>query len=142
MGRNVRFMGCKARLVCMPHGDDDQIGYHDDSGHPHDHSHGDSGIRGHFRGFFAPHSHDAKDSLDQALEASGDGIRAVAVSLALLLATAGVQALVVVASGSVALLGDTLHNAADALTAVPLWLAFRLSRRPPTTRFTYGFGKA
>jgi cation diffusion facilitator family transporter len=56
--------------------------------------------------------------------------------------TAGIQALVVVASGSVALLGDTLHNAADALTAVPLWLAFRLGRRPPTTRFTYGYGKA
>jgi cation diffusion facilitator family transporter len=66
----------------------------------------------------------------------------VAVSLALLLVTAGIQALVVVASGSVALLGDTLHNAADALTAVPLWLAFRLSRRAPTTRFTYGYGKA
>ncbi len=46
------------------------------------------------------------------------------------------------ASGSVALLGDTLHNAADALTAVPLWLAFRLGRRAPTTRFTYGYGKA
>jgi cation diffusion facilitator family transporter len=42
----------------------------------------------------------------------------------------------------VALLGDTLHNAADALTAVPLWLAFRLGRRAPTARFTYGFGKA
>ena len=50
--------------------------------------------------------------------------------------------MVVVASGSVALLGDTLHNAADALTAVPLWLAFRVSRRPPTTRFTYGYDKA
>jgi cation diffusion facilitator family transporter len=49
---------------------------------------------------------------------------------------------VVVASGSVALLGDTLHNAADALTAVPLWLAFRLGRRASTARFTYGFGKA
>jgi cation diffusion facilitator family transporter len=58
------------------------------------------------------------------------------------LATAGIQALVVVASGSVALLSDTLHNGADALTAVPLFLAFRLGRRPPTKRFTYGFGKA
>ena len=46
------------------------------------------------------------------------------------------------ANGSVALLGDTLHNAADALTAVPLWLAFRLGRRAPTSRFTYGYGKA
>lgn len=94
------------------------------------------------RNFFSPHSHDAKDSLDQALEGSHAGIRAVSVSLVILLATAGIQALVVAASGSVALLGDTLHNAADALTAIPLWLAFRLGRRPPTARFTYGYGKA
>jgi cation diffusion facilitator family transporter len=90
----------------------------------------------------APHSHDAKDSLDQALEGSRDGIRAVAISLVILLLTAGIQATVVVASGSVALLGDTLHNSADALTAVPLWLAFRLGRQAPTSRFTYGYGKA
>jgi cation diffusion facilitator family transporter len=64
------------------------------------------------------------------------------VSLIILLVVAGVEALVVVASGSVALLGDTLHNAADGLTAVPLWLAFRLGRRPPTSRFTYGYGKS
>jgi len=90
----------------------------------------------------APHPHDANDSLDQALEGSRAGIRAVAISLVILLVTAGIQAFVVVASGSVALLGDTLHNAADALTAVPLWLAFRLGRRAPTPRFTYGYGKA
>jgi cation diffusion facilitator family transporter len=42
----------------------------------------------------------------------------------------------------VALLGDTLHNAADALTAVPLGVAFVLGRRPPTRRYTYGFGRA
>ena len=41
-----------------------------------------------------------------------------------------------------ALLGDTLHNAADGLTAVPMWLAFRLGRRAPTARFSYGYGKA
>jgi cation diffusion facilitator family transporter len=92
--------------------------------------------------FTKPHSHDAKDSLDQALEASHDGIRAVTVSLIILLVTAGLQAVVVVASGSVALLGDTLHNAADGLTAIPLWLAFRVGRRASTQRFTYGFGKA
>jgi cation diffusion facilitator family transporter len=90
----------------------------------------------------APHSHDAKDSLDRALESSREGIRAVAISLVILLATAALQAVVVLSSGSVALLGDTLHNAADGMTALPLWLAFRLSRRAPTTRFTYGYGKA
>lgn len=110
--------------------------------HEHEHGHGRGGLLAVLRGFVAPHSHDAKDSLDQALEGSTDGIRAVALSLVILLLTAGIQALVVVASGSVALLGDTLHNAADALTAVPLWLAFRLGRRPPTIRFTYGYGKA
>ena len=46
------------------------------------------------------------------------------------------------ASGSVALLGDSLHNVADALTALPLWLAFSLGRRPPNRRFTYGYGRA
>jgi cation diffusion facilitator family transporter len=111
-------------------------------GAEHHHDHGHVGFGGIVRGFIAPHSHDAKDSLDQALEGSRVGIRAVALSLVILLITAGVQALVVVASGSVALLGDTLHNAADALTAVPLWLAFRLGRRAPTSRFTYGYGKA
>ncbi len=117
--------------------------------HPHAHAHAghDQGRHapgiGHLlRDLFAPHSHDAKDSIDQALEGSRDGVRAVAVSLVILLLTAGIQALVVVASGSVALLGDTLHNGADALTALPLWLAFSLGRRPATERFTYGFGKA
>jgi cation diffusion facilitator family transporter len=115
------------------------------------HSHEHDGHHGHGRKagpmgltdwLGARHSHDAKDSLDQALEGSSAGIRAVTISLCVLLATAGIQALVVVASGSVALLSDTLHNGADALTAVPLFLAFRLGRRPPTKRFTYGFGKA
>jgi cation diffusion facilitator family transporter len=41
-----------------------------------------------------------------------------------------------------ALLGDTLHNAADALTAVPLGIAFVVGRRPPTRRYTYGYGRA
>ncbi|HEY2792877.1 MAG TPA: cation diffusion facilitator family transporter, partial [Micromonosporaceae bacterium] len=56
--------------------------------------------------------------------------------------TAAIQAVVVALSGSVALLGDTLHNVADALTAVPLGLAFIIGRRPPTRRYTYGYGRA
>jgi cation diffusion facilitator family transporter len=76
------------------------------------------------------------------LETSRDGMRALWISLAILGATAIVQAVVVSLSGSVALLGDTLHNVADALTAVPLGLAFVLGRRPPTRRYTYGFGRA
>jgi len=69
-------------------------------------------------------------------------MRALWVSLAVLGGTALAQAVVVVISGSVALLGDTVHNAADALTAVPLGVAFVLGRRAATRRFTYGFGRA
>jgi cation diffusion facilitator family transporter len=76
------------------------------------------------------------------MEASAAGMRALWVSLAVLAATAGLQAVVVALSGSVALLGDTLHNAADALTAVPLGIAFLLGRRPPSRRYTYGYGRA
>lgn len=76
------------------------------------------------------------------MESSAEGMRALWISLAVLGATAVVQAAVVAVSGSVALLGDTLHNAADALTAVPLGIAFVLGRRPPTRRYTYGYGRA
>jgi cation diffusion facilitator family transporter len=69
-------------------------------------------------------------------------MRSLWVSLAVLASTALVQAVVVVASGSVALLSDTLHNVADALTAVPVGIAFLLGRRPATRRFTYGYGRA
>lgn len=89
-----------------------------------------------------PHSHDAADQVDSALETSKEGMRAVWISLAILGLTAALQALVVVWSGSVALLGDTLHNVADALTAVPLAIAFLIGRRPATRRYTYGFGRA
>ncbi len=80
--------------------------------------------------------------MDPALESSARGLRALWVSLAVLGATALAQAMVVLASGSVALLGDTVHNTADALTAVPLGVAFLLGRRAATRRFTYGYGRA
>ncbi|WP_370664711.1 cation diffusion facilitator family transporter [Streptomyces sp. IBSBF 2507] len=89
-----------------------------------------------------PHSHESADKLDPALESSARGLRALWVSLAVLGATALIQAAVVVVSGSVALLGDTVHNTADALTAVPLGIAFVLGRRAATRRFTYGYGRA
>ncbi len=76
------------------------------------------------------------------MEASAEGMRALWISLAVLGATAVIQAIVVAVSGSVALLGDTLHNAVDALTAVPLGIAFLAGRRPPTRRYTYGYGRA
>src|SRR4029077_19332675 len=66
----------------------------------------------------------------------------VRVSLVALAVTAALEGVVVALSGSVALLGDTLHNLADSLTAVPLWIAFALGRRAPSSRYTYGYGRA
>lgn len=91
--------------------------------------------------FVGGHSHNTADQVDEVLEADADGRRALLISLAGLAITAAIQAVVVVLSGSVALLGDTLHNVADALTALPLLLAFRLARRPATKRYTYGYGR-
>src|SRR5436190_14819065 len=76
------------------------------------------------RHLVTPHSHDAAGKVDAAMEASRDGIRALWISLAVLGLTAVLQGAVAWWSGSVALLGDTLHNLADALTAVPLGIAF------------------
>ncbi|MGI9033880.1 MAG: cation diffusion facilitator family transporter [Acidimicrobiales bacterium] len=108
-------------------------------GHHHE-RHG--GRRSRLRSFLAPHSHDAAESVDQALTSSTEGIRALELSLAALILTAALQVIVVLVSGSVALLGDTVHNFADALTALPLGLAFWLGRRPPTRRYTYGYGRS
>jgi cation diffusion facilitator family transporter len=90
----------------------------------------------------APHSHDAADSVDNVLESSASGIRAVKISLVALGVTAITQAVIMVLSGSVALAADTVHNFSDALTAVPLWIAFALGTRAATRRYTYGFGRA
>ncbi|MEV5412045.1 cation diffusion facilitator family transporter [Thermopolyspora sp. NPDC052614] len=120
-------------------------------GHGHGHGHGQRGTggSGNVRALlaraghaFTPHSHDSAAKTDAALESSSRGLRVLAISFAVLMATALVQATIVAASGSVALLGDTLHNFADALTAVPLAIAFSLGRRAATRRFTYGYGRA
>jgi cation diffusion facilitator family transporter len=110
-------------------------------GHRHDHAHGPR-VFDWLRHVLRPHSHEAAGKVDAAMEASAAGIRVLWISLALLGGTALLQAAVVAVSGSVALLGDTLHNAADALTAVPLGIAFVVTRRPPTRRYTYGYGRA
>jgi cation diffusion facilitator family transporter len=88
-----------------------------------------------------PHSHDHADSVDDALVTSAAGIRATKISLVLLAVTAGLQVIVFLVSGSVALLADTIHNISDAFTSIPLWIAFVLMRRPPSRRFTYGLGR-
>lgn len=144
------------------HGDHDH-GDHDHGDHDHgDHRHGDAHDRdrAHGQGGGAArgagrvaaalrsllaaghhHHHHPGHPVDPALSASRRGVRAVVVSLVALLLTALVQLAVVVVTGSVALLSDTLHNFADAGTAVPLWIAFTLGRRRPTRRFPYGLGR-
>ncbi len=114
-------------------------------GHKHSHDHGHEhprGFRAALKEIFAPHSHDASDSVDNALESSAIGIRAVKISLTALAITALAQGVIVIVSGSVALAADTIHNFSDALTAVPLWIAFALGTRAATRRYTYGFGRA
>ncbi|MCX5045494.1 cation diffusion facilitator family transporter [Aldersonia sp. NBC_00410] len=114
--------------------------------HSHHHGHSHDGWGGKFgaaiREVFAPHSHDTSDSIDDALESSAAGIRAVKISLLILGATAISQIVIVLISGSVALLADTIHNFSDALTALPLWIAFVLGTKAATRRYTYGFGRA
>ncbi len=120
-------------------------GHHHGHEHLHDDHHGHhhhGGLLGAVREIFAPHSHDAADSIDDELESSAQGIRAVKISLLVLGATALFQLVIVGLSGSIALAADTIHNFSDALTAVPLWVAFVLGRRPATKRFTYGLGRS
>jgi cation diffusion facilitator family transporter len=129
------------------------------AGHGHDHGHEDahdhrypqsherdgsrwSRVRHQVSHVVTPHSHEALDKVDSAMETSREGMRALWLSLGILGATTVIQAVVVVLSGSVALLGDTIHNAADALTAIPLGIAFVLGRRAANRRYTYGYGRA
>ena len=110
--------------------------------HGHGHGHSGSGPVTWLRHLLRPHSHQAADQVDAVMEASAEGMRVLWISLGILGVTALIQLAVTAASGSVALLGDTLHNAADALTALPLGVAFAVGRRPPTRRYTYGYGRA
>jgi len=103
----------------MSHDHDD----HSDHSNPHDEHNHTHGV------------------VDPSLFSTDRGIAALKLSLVGLLVTAGLQVVVVFFTGSVALLADTIHNFGDAFTAVPLWIAFRLSGRQPNQRFTYGYGK-
>jgi hypothetical protein len=90
--------------------------------HGHDHYH-PKGLRGAIKEVFAPHSHDAADSLDSALESSIAGIRAVKLSLLVLGATALAQIVVVVMSGSIALAAECVTCSAVSSTGWTLkWL--------------------
>jgi cation diffusion facilitator family transporter len=122
-----------------------------DHTHDHDHDHDDDHDHEHEDGawerllalvpWLHGHGH-AEGRTDLALETSARGIWALKVSLLGLGLTALFQVAIVLLSGSVALLADTIHNFSDALTAVPLWLAFTLGRRLANRRYTYGYGRA
>jgi len=99
-------------------------------------------LLGRLRHLVTPHSHDAAVAVDNELEASRRGMRALLLSFLALLVTALLQLAVFAVSGSVALLVDTIHNFADALTALPIAVAFTVGRRAATRRYTYGFGRA
>ncbi|RKR75261.1 cation diffusion facilitator family transporter [Frondihabitans australicus] len=99
-------------------------------------------MKGFLYDLLVPHTHDSADSIDDAMEASTAGVRALKISMFVLLGTTILQAAFVALTGSVALLADTIHNFADALTAVPLWIAFVLGRRVANRRYTYGYGRA
>jgi cation diffusion facilitator family transporter len=97
--------------------------------HPHVHPHG-HGEYGHTHG-----------AVDPTIATSERGIWAIKWSFVGLMVTALLQLVVVLMSGSVALLSDTIHNFGDAATAVPLGIAFALTRLGVSRRFTFGYGR-
>lgn len=115
---------------------------HVDSVEPADHSHGRARRWIHRVGHVPQHDHDHGSAHAGLRDTSLVGMRATKISLIALGATAVLQAVIVFFSGSVALLSDTLHNFTDALTAIPLWIAFSVGRRRPTRSYTYGFHRA
>lgn len=95
----------------------------------HGHHHGDEG-HGHTHGV-----------VDPTIATTEQGIWAIKWSFVILAITSALQLAIVVVSGSVALLADTIHNIGDSVTAIPLWIAFMLARRKPSKTFTYGLGR-
>src|SRR2546427_5030101 len=100
--------------------------------------HGHSHFKSHSEHTHHAHTHGA---IDPSILSTERGIWAIKWSFVGLFATAIFQVAVVLLSGSVALLADTIHNFGDAVTAIPLWVAFTLGRRKPSKRFTYGLGR-
>ena len=100
---------------------------HDNSPGGHNHSGGSHG-----------HTHGV---VDATIATTTRGLWAIKWSFIILAVTSALQVVVVIATGSVALLADTIHNVGDATTAIPLWVAFVLARRKPSKTFTYGYGR-
>src|SRR5437764_4523729 len=102
---------------------------HDHRNHSHEDGHG-----------YVKHGH-THGAIDPSITTSERGIWAIKWSFIGLAATALLQIVVVLLSHSVGLLADTIHNFGDASTAIPLWIAFMLSRWKPNEKFTYGYGR-
>ncbi|MFN0218217.1 MAG: cation diffusion facilitator family transporter [Hyphomicrobium sp.] len=96
----------------------------------YDHGNGNEKHHGHTHGV-----------IDPTIATTERGIWAIKWSFVILAFTAALQIIAVLATGSVALLADTIHNVADATTSIPLWIAFKLAQRKPTATFTYGYGR-
>jgi cation diffusion facilitator family transporter len=94
--------------------------------------HDNHGAKGH------GHTHGV---IDATIATTTKGIWAIKWSFIILAITSAIQFAVVLLSGSVALLADMIHNVGDSVTAIPLWIAFRLARRKPSPRFTCGYGR-
>jgi len=124
-------------MTSHPHDDHDH-----DHGPDHGHSHPHRNRLARLVDSVIGHSHDPGDSLDDALASDARGIRALKLSLLALGVTAALQLAVVLVSSSVALLADTVHNFSDALTAIPLWVAFAIGSRAATRRYTFGYRRA
>lgn len=115
----------------------DWLGFGDSEYHGHTHGH-DHHHHGHDHGDKHGHTHGV---IDSSITATERGVWAIKWSFVILAITALIQLAVVLLSGSVALLADTIHNVGDAATAIPLWVAFRLLQRGTNKRFTYGYGR-
>ena len=108
----------------------------------HRHAADDPGEESRVHDHGASHGHGhAHGAVDPSIASSDRGLWALKWSFVGLMVTATIQTVVVLLSGSVALLADTIHNFADAATAIPLGVAFWLARRGATPRFTYGLGR-
>jgi cation diffusion facilitator family transporter len=129
------------------HHDHDHPHPHDDSpnhDHHHDHHHG-AGLWGWLAAIFHFHGHTHQHTelvTEQAFMDNDEGIRTLWLALVALAMTSVLQIVIVVWSGSVALLADTVHNIGDGLNSVPLLIAFYLARRVATRRYNYGFARA
>jgi len=110
------------------------MSHHSHDTHHHDHhrhEHGDY-EEGH------GHTHGV---VDPSITTTAEGLWALKWSFVVLVITALLQVAVVVISGSVGLLADTIHNFGDAATAIPLGIAFLFARKHPNNRFTFGYGR-